>query len=105
MFYRTGWSTVAKVNHWVASLLKTTTKDPIPTFNLVFENQPIAWGILTQPSRYKKSRKHLLADEKGPQQRDPGSCLVIYLDEFTLLKKGLLVIIIKTITTVFQQLK
>ena len=28
-------------------------KDPVQTFNLVFENQPIASGILTQPSCYR----------------------------------------------------
>ena len=53
--------------------------DPVPTFNLVFENQPIESGILTQQSRYKRAESKLLADEKGPQQGDPGSCLVIHL--------------------------
>ena len=41
----------------------------MPTFNWVFDNQPIASGI----SRYKR------ADEKGTLKRDPGSCLVIHL--------------------------
>ena len=54
------------------------SKDPVPTFNWVFENQPKASGILTQPSRYKRAESNLLADEKGPQQGDPGSCLVIH---------------------------
>ena len=31
----------------------------------VFENQPIASGILTQPSRYNRAKSNLLADEKG----------------------------------------
>ena len=44
-----------------------------------FENQPIASGILTQPKRYKRAESKLLADKKGPQQKDPGSCLVIHL--------------------------
>ena len=42
----------------------------MPTFNRVFENQPIPSGILTQPSRYKRAENKLLADEKGPQQGD-----------------------------------
>ena len=33
--------------------------DPAPAFNWVFENQLIASGILTQPSRYNR-------DGKGP---------------------------------------
>ena len=49
------------------------------TFNGVFENQPIVLGILTQPSRYKRADSNLLADKKGLQQGDPGSCLVIHL--------------------------
>ena len=57
--------------------------DPVPTFNLVFENQQLASGILTQPSRYKRAENNLLADEKGPQQRDPGSFLLyIYIYRF-----------------------
>ena len=52
-------------------------EDPVPTFNWVFENQPIASKILTQPSRYKRAESKLLSDEKGLQQGDPGSCLVI----------------------------
>ena len=40
-------------------------KDPVPTFNWVFENQRIASGILTQPSRYKRVEINLIADEKG----------------------------------------
>ena len=41
-------------------------EDPVPTFNWVFKNQPIASGILTQPSCYKRAERKLLADEKGP---------------------------------------
>ena len=41
--------------------------EPEPTFNWVFEYQPIAWNILTQTSRYKIAERNLLADEKGPQ--------------------------------------
>ena len=33
-----------------------------------FENQPIALGILTQPTRYKRAESNSLADKKGPQQ-------------------------------------
>ena len=43
------------------------------TYNWVFENQRIALGILKKPSRYKRAESNLLADEKGPYQRDPGS--------------------------------
>ena len=49
----------------------------MPTFNWVFENQQMTSGILTQPSRYKRAESNLLADEKGLQQKDPGSCLAI----------------------------
>ena len=52
-------------------------KDPVPTW--VFENQPIESGIITQLSRYNRAETNLLADEKGPQQGDPGSCLFINL--------------------------
>ena len=45
------------------------------TFALAFENQSIASGILTQPSRYKRAESNLLSDEKGPQQGDPSSWL------------------------------
>ena len=39
----------------------------MPTFNLVFEYQPIATKIATQPSRRNKSSENnLLGDEKGP---------------------------------------
>ena len=44
-----------------------------------FKNQPIASGILTQPKRYKRAESKLPADKKGPQQKGPGSCLVIHL--------------------------
>ena len=55
-------------------------KDPVPTFNWVFENKPIiASLILTQPSRYERAKINLLAQEKGPRQVDPNSCLVIHL--------------------------
>ena len=39
----------------------------MPTFKWVFEYQSTASGILTQPSRYKRTESNLLADEKGPQ--------------------------------------
>ena len=51
----------------------------MPTFNWVFENRPIASLVLTQPSRYKRAESNLLADEKGPQQGNPGSGLVMHL--------------------------
>ena len=38
---------------------------PCTDFQLVFECQPIALGILTQPNRYKRAESNLLADEKG----------------------------------------
>ena len=43
----------------------------MPTFKWVFENQPIASGILTQPRRYKRAESNLLEDKKGPQQGEP----------------------------------
>ena len=46
------------------------------TFHQVFENQPIATEKLTQHSRYKRAEINLPADEKGPQQGDPGRCLL-----------------------------
>ena len=49
------------------------------TFNWVFENQPTASGILTQPRRCKREESNFLADEKGTKQGDPDSCLVIHL--------------------------
>ena len=49
------------------------------TFNWVFENQPIASGILTLPSRYKRAKSNLLAGKNGPHQGIPGSFLDIHL--------------------------
>ena len=43
----------------------------MPTFNWVFEYQPIESEILTQPSVYKRAENNLLADEK----LEPGSSL------------------------------
>ena len=43
----------------------------MPTLNWVFENQPIALGILTQPSRYKREESNLLADEKRSPPLEP----------------------------------
>ena len=54
-------------------------KEPMLTSTWVFENQLIASGILTQPSRYKRAESNLLTDEKGPQPGDPGSYLVNHL--------------------------
>ena len=56
----------------------------MPTFNWVLESQPIVSEILKQPSRYKRVESNLLADNNGPQQEDPGSCLVIYKSIATL---------------------
>ena len=36
------------------------------TFNWVFEYQPIASDMITQPSCFKMADRNLLADEKGP---------------------------------------
>ena len=54
----------------------------MPNFNWVLENQPIASVILTQPSRHKRVESNLLADEKGLQQGNPDSCLLIYTSIF-----------------------
>ena len=54
-------------------------KDPMSTFNWIFENQPIASVILTQQSRYNLAESNLLADEKVLQLRVPKRCLVIHL--------------------------
>ena len=43
-----------------------------PTFNWILENQQTASGILTQPSSFNRAESNFLADEKGPQQGDPG---------------------------------
>ena len=51
----------------------------MPNFYLVLENQPVESGIITQLSYYKRAESNLLADEKGPQHGDPGSCLDIHL--------------------------
>ena len=48
------------------------------TFNRIFENQPNASRILTQPSHYKGAESNLLEDEKGLQQEGPGGCLASY---------------------------
>ena len=50
----------------------------MPTFYCVFENQPIASEISTQPSRYKRAENNFLADEKGSHVGDPGSHLSSY---------------------------
>ncbi len=55
------------------------SQGPCADFHWVLEKQPIASGILTHPSRYKRAENNLLADIKGPQQGDAGSCLVIHL--------------------------
>ena len=39
--------------------------DPVPTFNGVFEYNPIALEILTQQSRFKRAEINLIADKKG----------------------------------------
>ena len=52
------------------------------TFNLFFENQPIASVILSQPSRYKRAERNLLADEKGSHQGDPGGYISIFRYRF-----------------------
>ena len=55
------------------------SRRPCDEYLIVFENQPIASGILTQLSHYKRAESNLPADKKGSRQKDPGSCLVIYL--------------------------
>ena len=44
-------------------------KDHVPTFNWVFENQPIAYEYY----RYTRAESNLLAHEIGPQQGGPSS--------------------------------
>ncbi len=44
--------------------------DPLPTYNGVFEYQPVTSEILTQPSRYNRGENNLLADENGPQNTE-----------------------------------
>ena len=39
-------------------------KNSVLPFNWAFENQPIASGILIQPSRYKRVESNLLADKR-----------------------------------------
>ena len=51
--------------------------DPVPTFIWVFEYQPIALEILTQPSRYKRAESDLLADKTGPYHL--GQVIHLYL--------------------------
>ena len=60
----------------------------MPTFNWVFENQPIALGILTQLSRYKKRRKQLASRRKRSTTLDPGS----FLDYRSLFYHGILAV-------------
>ena len=50
----------------------------VKTFNWVFLNLRITSEILTLPRSYTRAESNLLADEKGPQQKDPGSFLVIH---------------------------
>ena len=53
----------------------------MPTFNWIFENQPIDSGILAQPLRYKSEESNLQADKKrSPMQwGNSGSCVVKHL--------------------------
>ena len=37
------------------------------------------WVFKNQPSRYKRAESNIQADEEGPQQGDPGSCLVVVI--------------------------
>ena len=54
----------------------------VPTFNQVLENQPIASGILPPPSRYKRSKAYLLADEKNSRGIQVVVWLYIYIYRF-----------------------
>ena len=58
---------VTECGHGVGNLL--------PTFNRVFEYRPIALEMLTQPNRFKKAERNLLADEKCPRQLEQHICL------------------------------
>ena len=69
------------------------SENHVLTFIWVFKNLPIASEILTQPSRYKIAERNLLADGKGPQKSDTGSCLVIHLCCRLFLIQGLKIII------------
>ena len=53
--------------------------NPVPSFNWVFEYQPIASEISTQPSRYNRAESNLLADEKDPHHLEKVVVWVIYL--------------------------
>ena len=48
----------------------------MPTFSWIFKYQPIVSELLTQPSRYKKSRKQFPSRRKRSPTLEPG----IYLD-------------------------
>ena len=54
----------------------------MPTFNWIFENQRIASGISTQPSRFKRAENTVLADKKSHQQR---YVIHLYLEIYYLL--------------------
>ena len=54
----------------------------MPTFNRDFKDIPIALGILAKSSSYKRPESNFIADKKGPQHGDPGSCLSMFIDLF-----------------------
>ena len=56
-----------------------STYGVLSTFNWVFEYQPIASDILTQPNSYKRVESNLLADEKGPQRLSHAVVWIIHL--------------------------
>ena len=68
-------------------------RDIVSTFNYVFEYQPIASEILTQPSRYKRAESNLLADEKGPQDRGQVAAFVKHLYLLHLLYNTMLLLV------------
>ena len=48
------------------------------TFNWVFEYQPIASQILTQPSRYKRAESNLFSYEKDLQHLNQVDIWILY---------------------------
>ena len=53
--------------------------DPVRSFIWVFQYQPLASSLLTQPSRYENVENNLQADEKGLQDMGQVVVWVIHL--------------------------
>ena len=60
---------IIKVKEWRQHGLITVcswVENPTPTFNWVFEYQPIALEILSHPRRYEREENNLLTDKICP---------------------------------------